>query len=130
MELRGRQGARACARLPLRDRRFRGHPRYITPKQGRNIFRLRDHMVRFLNSAKVLQMKVPYSSGRAVRGLPRGRQGSRPEGRLPQAASLLRRSPRGQDRAEPQQAGHQRQHHVHLHGRVHGQGPGGAGART
>ena len=34
---------------------FEGIRVYHTP-QGRNIFRLRDHMVRFLNSAKVLQM--------------------------------------------------------------------------
>ncbi|NLX46896.1 MAG: branched-chain amino acid transaminase [Euryarchaeota archaeon] len=39
---------------------FEGIRVYHT-QQGRNIFRLRDHMVRFLNSAKVLQMKVPYS---------------------------------------------------------------------
>ncbi|HQM66916.1 MAG TPA: branched-chain amino acid transaminase [Methanomassiliicoccales archaeon] len=39
---------------------FEGIRVYHTPK-GRNIFRLRDHMVRFLNSAKVLQMDVPYS---------------------------------------------------------------------
>mgnify|MGYP001116327145 CR=1 FL=1 len=39
---------------------FEGIRVYHT-ERGRNIFRLRDHMVRFLNSAKVLQMKVPYS---------------------------------------------------------------------
>jgi len=39
---------------------FEGIRVYHTP-QGKNVFRLREHMVRFLNSAKVLQMKVPYS---------------------------------------------------------------------
>ena len=39
---------------------FEGIRVYDTPR-GRNIFRLREHMVRFLNSAKVLQLKVPYS---------------------------------------------------------------------
>lgn len=39
---------------------FEGIRVYHTPC-GRNIFRLRDHMVRFLNSAKVLQMQIPYS---------------------------------------------------------------------
>ena len=39
---------------------FEGIRVYHTPG-GKNIFRLREHMVRFLNSAKVLQMKVPYS---------------------------------------------------------------------
>ncbi|TFG56807.1 MAG: branched-chain amino acid transaminase [Methanomassiliicoccus sp.] len=39
---------------------FEGIRVYHTP-QGKNIFRLREHMVRFLNSAKVLQMKVPYT---------------------------------------------------------------------
>ncbi len=39
---------------------FEGIRVYHTP-QGKNIFRLREHMIRFLNSAKVLQMKMPYS---------------------------------------------------------------------
>ncbi len=39
---------------------FEGIRVYHTP-QGKNVFRLREHMERFLNSAKVLQMKVPYS---------------------------------------------------------------------
>jgi len=39
---------------------FEGIRVYPTAK-GRSIFRLREHMVRFLNSVKVLQMKVPYS---------------------------------------------------------------------
>lgn len=39
---------------------FEGIRVYHTP-QGKNVFRLREHMARFLNSAKVLQMKVPYS---------------------------------------------------------------------
>ncbi|MCG7844621.1 MAG: branched-chain amino acid transaminase [Methanomassiliicoccales archaeon] len=39
---------------------FEGIRVYQTP-QGKNIFRLREHMVRFMNSAKVLQMKVPYT---------------------------------------------------------------------
>ncbi|NLT38263.1 MAG: branched-chain amino acid transaminase [Methanomassiliicoccus sp.] len=33
---------------------------YDTPR-GREVFRLRDHMVRFLNSAKVLRLDIPYS---------------------------------------------------------------------
>jgi len=39
---------------------FEGIRIYETPK-GRAIFRLRDHMVRFQNSAKVISLKVPYS---------------------------------------------------------------------
>jgi len=39
---------------------FEGIRVYHTP-QGKYIFRLRDHMVRFMNSAKVLQMKLPYT---------------------------------------------------------------------
>lgn len=39
---------------------FEGIRVYHTP-QGKYIFRLRDHMVRFMNSAKVLQMKMPYT---------------------------------------------------------------------
>jgi branched-chain amino acid aminotransferase len=39
---------------------FEGIRVYHTPR-GRNILRLREHMVRFLNSAKVLQMRIPYT---------------------------------------------------------------------
>jgi branched-chain amino acid aminotransferase len=39
---------------------FEGIRIYQTAK-GRAIFRLRDHMVRFLDSAKMLELKVPYS---------------------------------------------------------------------
>lgn len=39
---------------------FEGIRVYHTP-QGKYIFRLKDHMVRFMNSAKVLQMKMPYT---------------------------------------------------------------------
>jgi branched-chain amino acid aminotransferase len=39
---------------------FEGIRVYHTPR-GKNIFRLREHMVRFLSSAKVLQLKVPYA---------------------------------------------------------------------
>lgn len=35
--------------------------RIYNTQQGRAIFRLKDHMVRFLNSAKVISMPVPYS---------------------------------------------------------------------
>jgi branched-chain amino acid aminotransferase len=38
---------------------FEGIRIYETPK-GRAIFRLRDHMIRFQNSAKVIFLKVPY----------------------------------------------------------------------
>jgi branched-chain amino acid aminotransferase len=44
---------------------FEGIRVYQTPK-GRAIFRLRDHMVRFLNSAKALAMPVPYSVDQLV----------------------------------------------------------------
>ncbi|OPY34185.1 MAG: branched-chain amino acid aminotransferase [Methanomassiliicoccales archaeon PtaU1.Bin124] len=39
---------------------FEGIRVYQTPK-GRAVFRLKDHMVRFQNSAKALDMKLPYS---------------------------------------------------------------------
>jgi branched-chain amino acid aminotransferase len=39
---------------------FEGIRVYHTP-EGRAVFRLRDHMVRFQNSAKALNMKLPYS---------------------------------------------------------------------
>ncbi|HVO77521.1 MAG TPA: branched-chain amino acid transaminase [Methanomassiliicoccales archaeon] len=39
---------------------FEGIRVYHTPK-GRAIFRLRDHMIRFLNSSKALAMPIPYT---------------------------------------------------------------------
>jgi branched-chain amino acid aminotransferase len=39
---------------------FEGLRAYDTPR-GRSIFRLRDHMIRFKDSAKVLELDVPYS---------------------------------------------------------------------
>jgi len=39
---------------------FEGLRVYDTP-EGRAIFRLRDHMVRFFNSAKVIFLKIPYT---------------------------------------------------------------------
>ena len=39
---------------------FEGIRIYETPK-GRCIFRLREHMARFLDSAKVISLNIPYS---------------------------------------------------------------------
>ncbi|MDD1773285.1 MAG: branched-chain amino acid transaminase, partial [Methanomassiliicoccales archaeon] len=39
---------------------FEGIRLYSTTK-GRAIFRLRDHMVRFFDSAKVIELKIPFS---------------------------------------------------------------------
>jgi branched-chain amino acid aminotransferase len=41
---------------------FEGLRAYDTPR-GRAIFRLKDHMARFLDSAKVLELDVPYNVG-------------------------------------------------------------------
>ena len=59
-----REGARRRARAPLRQGRLRGHPLLQDPR-GPAVFRLREHVERLDNSAKLLHMELPFSSTRS-----------------------------------------------------------------
>ncbi len=83
---------------------FEGIRVYHTP-QGKNVFRLREHMERFLNSAKVLQMKVPYSLDELCEACRDVVRTAGPEGDYLPADSLLRGASRVQDRAGTPAAG-------------------------